>query len=1125
MFSLLGLFLQSDESKEEEKQAALDQLNAEAKEVLVGGQSEVYQKLESLLESGEDQKIASFIDQIGVGGGQFNNEIAEAIGNIEVSDTTLHTTNVAKLNETDQYDVNSTLELLGDSEGEALVNILLLEYIINRFVDDNILDLEDWLKSTAGQQASEDLLNKILENKTGRFTPGSFSRELSTGDAAAFEISDALNKAAGNVPDDPEDEEANAEDISDGTALQCLLLQLLNPLSKFYDDQLERVLYDGEGSLVDLPYSGRIVKLNCDEPSNFVNYVSMVEGVGTSFTNIRKSSDDDILLESLTPQNDYRLSFIKEHGGELYELPIFYNGENFDHTIIGNNSENNTSPATPVADTAYGTTRPTPTTSSEPAATVLRPSNIGFVDNEFTDLSIDVTYAGSNPATYRNDVEVTISLASNALQNYLQNWTYPGLKDDPSQQDIKFNLFDLILFPNLEKNSEGYGRVFKSQFSPSYNRIRLAYISDVIKGSSESVFYSKNCNVLDLTPIDHELKRDEEGKSYILTITYRGYVQSVMTSPETDALSNEAIKLKREERDFLLQAAVEKGCSLRELQKIQTELNTLAQADIQDVSTDMLTSLFLRHTDPKTAGLGIYKLNVDGNVKNNLKKGDKVSLQSLKKRLVSSNRGFLTDEVDSGTVLATGAVGVVSSLVETKGNDTEVYFFYLADLLDTILIQSGLFENKVGFNDPTNPKRMKQQLRFLLGPFRDPEGRIINIGNIPISVDFFKEWYEENITAKELYIYPCLAFIRDMAERVVTNLLNEVCFEGIDDTKLIVRSSFFTGVKTANGGDRIIDAARTKRAIKPLDIDTTTQLTDNLPMVQVGFKNNIVDYINYCVVSTRQNRDQLKVNAVKAEIPEFVLEGNYIGCQKANFSRNTQTGLRESRFFRGSNSGITMLASVYNVTLTLDRPIHVFYPNQFIKITISSGGQFIKVGDVEKSVFTELGIDGYYVITKVKTSLSPRDGVDQTILEALWVSSFDPYHTTRGTSSGTANITDPTEEAKNNLCNAYVRYAKEISIDEALPDSRTIKEGIDAVEDTYPIPPPEDQETSTNNTLGAGSGQPGTLTEEQLEAQFEAEYASQEAAQEAAQRADEAARAAREAAREASIIRPYGYDN
>ena len=62
--------------------------------------------------------------------------------------------------------------------------------------------------------------------------------------------------------------------------------------------------------------------------------------------------------------------------------------------------------------------------------------------------------------------------------------------------------------------------------------------------------------------------------------------------------------------------------------------------------------------------------------------------------------------------------------INAKDNEN-IYFFYLADLLDTILIQSSLFNNREPFVDPTNEKVMKQQLRFLMGPFRDPDGNII----------------------------------------------------------------------------------------------------------------------------------------------------------------------------------------------------------------------------------------------------------------------------------------------------------------------------------------------------------------------------------------------------------------
>ena len=194
------------------------------------------------------------------------------------------------------------------------------------------------------------------------------------------------------------------------------------------------------------------------------------------------------------------------------------------------------------------------------------------------------------------------------MNTFLKKWTYDGINDD-NNDPIPFTLFDLILFPYLEKDAQGYGKIYKSQYSPNYNRIRLAYASGFEPGGdrpNEVInFFSKNSNVLDLAVVDHEFKREEEGTRYVLSITYKGYVQSVLTSPETDILSTPEIKRKRESRDSILKAAIQKDCSLREIQKIQTQLNKLAQNDVMDVSSGLIGNLFLRH-DSKTKGLGIY---------------------------------------------------------------------------------------------------------------------------------------------------------------------------------------------------------------------------------------------------------------------------------------------------------------------------------------------------------------------------------------------------------------------------------------------------------------------------------------------------------------------------------------
>ena len=1011
---------------------------------------------QSLTGAGSQRENA--LDELQIDASSYNSDIEQAIGNTS-SDFAGLNNSTSALNKLEAYDSNSIIALLGDDQD--VVNVLLINYLINVVEGGDSTSFSDYLSTNEGKGQVKELLNKILARETGLFGFTGVG-SANTGGNTAADIVNQLNEAAGNsaVPEDPEDTEGDADQISDAVTKQCVLLQLLEPLSSFYDDSLKEIISN------DIPYSGRILKLNCNEPSNFINYVSAVPGLHESFTKVRKSSSRDT-LGVITPLNDFRLSFIKDHQGQLVELPIFYNGE-FNHSVLGGDPPTTDEAIAESIDTDDDSAGAgglgenigaSPDPSDGPVE--LKPIGADFIGTHFTDAAIDVTYEGTNPATYRNDVQVTISLTSNTLQAFTQKWKYNGLTDE-NNMPIEFNLFDLILFPYLEKNAEGYGRVFRSQFSPSYNRLRLAYISKIQDGTDQGYdrFYNKNCNVLDLSPIDHEIKRDEEGKSYILSVSYRGYVQSVLTSPETDALSDIKIKETRAQRDVLLEQAVAKGCSLRELQKIQTNLNRFAANDVQNVSGDMLNNLFNRAKESTIAGRGIFKLVIDRTIDARLRNGDKIDVKALKKRLKTPEKK-LTSNLQQETSTIAQSVSENFNEVDSK-NNKNIYFFYLADLLDTILIQSSLFGNKAKLVDPTNQKIMKQQLRFLMGPFRDPEGNIVNIGNIPIAVDFFKEWYQENVTQKELYVYPCLSFIRDMTERVITNLLNEVCFEAVDDTKLLVRSSFFTGVKTSDGGDRIVNVlapAYDKQFVKEFDIDDSTLqgIKDDLPMVQVGFRDNIKNYINYCAISTRQNRDEIRAGALTVEIPEFVLEGQFLGSQKVNFSRTTQTGLRESRYFRASNSGITMLASVYNATLVLDRPIHTFYPNQIIKIKIQNQfNTLIDVGGVSKSIFSELGLDGFYTITKVKTSIAPRTGIDTVTLEAIWISSDASYYNTRGVSDGSQSITDPTQDVKNTLCNAYADFSKEIGFREQLGQSPA--EVVNQIDEALDIPVATSQE-------------------------------------------------------------------
>ena len=115
------------------------------------------------------------------------------------------------------------------------------------------------------------------------------------------------------------------------------MLNLLSPLSALCDQALKDVCVEENDrkKLNGIPYSGRIVKLNTDNPTSFMNYLSNVPGINSHLT--QKLQDTDEYISADNMNHYYRLSFIKKHEGKLYELPVIYEGGFNFNTINGAN--------------------------------------------------------------------------------------------------------------------------------------------------------------------------------------------------------------------------------------------------------------------------------------------------------------------------------------------------------------------------------------------------------------------------------------------------------------------------------------------------------------------------------------------------------------------------------------------------------------------------------------------------------------------------------------------------------------------------------------------------------------------------------------------------------------------
>jgi hypothetical protein len=950
-----------------------------------------------LFSYGTEESINQFYQNQRINLDSFNNNIVTAVGNTEfgnppVALNTLYTG-------ADEEKIRDKVIIQQDS-----IELLIKDWILETQVKDQ--SFEDFLANNA--RAQQEIQKIITKGALAGFDAsgpigkgGMRQTKPSPTDLSKMTAQEVLDNLT-NIPEDPVDPK-DVDDITNAEAKQCILLNLLEPLTELNHTEMAKKVYQGkrQGN----PYSGRIVKINCDNPSTFINYLSSVNGSNDNLTN---RIQQDHPYEKQTALS-YRLSFIKYHDNEIIELPIVHAG-GFEY------SKNSSGELIKPNATLYGQ---------------IIPSTVG--------LEIDVTYEGNNPSTYRNDVDVKIRISSTTMTDFTKSWYYEGLVDDNGDR-INFTLFDLILFPYLEKDSKGYGRAFKSQYSPSYNRLRLAYSNTMQSQTGRDPnmvnFFAKNVNVLDLAVVDHEFKRDEEGKKHELIINYKGYIQSVLSSPETDILSNKDIKDKRDNRDILLKEAIEKDCSLREIQKIQQELNELAQNDVEDVSSSLLTSIYARgitRVNNNIMGLGIYKLDYNSTIDKALRTPGGIVLDKIKKYIVDGKGDAVTiNTAGAGRTSALGANDAADFQSDIQKGSSKIYFFYLADLLDAAILNSSIYKGLYLKDDDINKDVLVQKLRFIFGSFRGPDtlGTLYNIGDIPISVEFFLEWYHENVTKKELYIYPCLSFIRDITETVISNLLNNLCFGPLEESKTIIRNSFFTGAKI-NNKEPLFDVAETHYFREfgtgksgPVDLDPIDQ--KKFPLIRPVFKANIKDYVNYCAIYSRDNRNNAANIARNVEITNFQYDNPSprYGASTIAFSKTSQQGLRESRYARNGGSGITMLAGVYNASIKLTHPLNFIYPGQFFQISLFEPPDFkIKLPNGNSvGIFAELGLNGYYSVLKANHKINLANKTNEVTIDGIWVGSKSPYETRL------AGSVKSVAQAKQSICEGFVDLSEEIGV-------------------------------------------------------------------------------------------------
>jgi hypothetical protein len=243
---------------------------------------------------------------------------------------------------------------------------------------------------------------------------------------------------------------------------------------------------------------------------------------------------------------------------------------------------------------------------------------------------------------------------------------------------------------------------------------------------------------------------------------------------------------------------------------------------------------------------------------------------------------------------------------------------------------------------------------------------IINIGDIPISLDAFTVWFKDNIIKKDIDNYYFLQFVKDVCSQLISNALRGDCFG--DAVKFDIR----------------FDAAQVhlRTGLKP-GVPTTVKALATKKQ-QVSTNSHPKETIPALIIYSTDAKPKSRRGDFDADLKVGIYH-HYVGSacsivKSINFQREDQPYLREAKIQKQGALNATQLRELYSVNLDL------------IGNTLYRNGQYIYVDPTmvagNPTLARMLGISGYYMVTSVDHKISDA-GYDVKIRALQEGISFD----------------------------------------------------------------------------------------------------------------------------------------
>jgi len=360
--------------------------------------------------------------------------------------------------------------------------------------------------------------------------------------------------------------------------------------------------------------------------------------------------------------------------------------------------------------------------------------------------------------------------------------------------------------------------------------------------------------------------------------------------------------------------------------------------------------------------------------------------------------------------------GLLQAIQDLRYNadsqSVNVQYFYFGDLIKIALDQVSNSTPPQAGNNPSSGVvgKLQKDLRILLGPISFKTNSVpvrqntpaqsqfvynINLADIPISVNFFAEWFLKQVVSEQRTTYPILVFIRDLTNKLLTGILKNQAhgLENVARQNIQLRTNFFTAAAAATGADIIQDNFN----IVP---DSTSQSAytrinlDNLPVGTAPLfrpPNDGERSYHYMVIyainagsTTELDGDYIEDNS--RGIYHFGIGRDRGIFKSVKFTKTDLPGLRESRFSldaEAAATGLTVLSNVYEIEMKMVGNT-IFAPGMKIYLNPSGIAPLLGNPTAPSSPSRLLGIGGYHVVTGVRSYI--ESGVFETTVKAIFES-------------------------------------------------------------------------------------------------------------------------------------------